>query len=176
VFGDNVFGSVTPAYIPDPNLHWEVVRGIDVGLEMRIFQNRLNADFTVYDRTTKDILTTLTLLGTAGNYNYLTNLGTISNKGVEVTLGWNDRVGSDFTYRLNGNFSYNKNKVESIGPDISFEILGNAGVNKTVTGESIGFFYGYVQTGIYQTVADMDKMATMTSSLPGDISYADIKW
>jgi TonB-linked SusC/RagA family outer membrane protein len=174
VFGDNVYGSVTPAYIPDPNLHWEVVRGIDVGLEARALNNRLNADFTVYDRTTRDILTTLTLLGTAGNYNFLTNLGTISNKGVEVTLGWNDRVGRDFTYRLNANASYNKNRVESIGPDISFEVLGNAGVNKTVTGESIGFFYGYVQTGIYQSVADMDKTPTLPTSLPGDISYADI--
>lgn len=174
VFGDNVYGSVTPAYIPDPNLHWEVVRGIDLGLEFRTFGNRLTTDFTLYDRTTKDIITTLTLLGTAGNYNYRTNLGTISNKGVELTLGWNDRVGRDFTYRLNGNFSYNKNNVESIGPDISFEILGNSGVNKTVTGQSIGYFFGYVQTGIYQSVADMDKVAAMANSLPGDIAYADV--
>jgi TonB-linked SusC/RagA family outer membrane protein len=174
VFGDNVYGSVAPAYIPDPNLHWEVVRGIDAGLEFRTFSNRLTGDITLYDRTTKDIITTLTLLGTAGNFNYRTNLGTISNKGVELSFGWSDKIGRDLNYRINVNGSYNKNRVESIGPDVNFEILGNSGVNKTVTGESIGFFYGYVQTGIYQSVADMDKMPTMISSLPGDISYADI--
>lgn len=174
VFGDNVYGSVSPAYIPDPNLHWEVVRGADFGLELRALNNRLSSEITLYDRTTKDILTTLTLPGTAGNYAYRTNLGTITNRGVELTLGWNDRIGGDLTYRLNGNMSYNKNRVESIGDNINFQILGNGGVNKTVTGESIGYFFGYRQTGIYQSVADLDKTASFVNSLPGDISYEDV--
>jgi hypothetical protein len=70
--------------------------------------------------------------------------------------------------------SYNQNNVKSIGDNINFQILGNAGVNKTETGQSIGYFYGYRQTGIYQTVADMDKKASFANSLPGDIAYADV--
>lgn len=174
VFGDNVYSSVSPAYVPDPNLHWEVVRGIDIGLELRAVKNKLSSEITLYDRTTKDILTTLTLPGTAGNYSYMTNLGSISNKGIEVSLSWNDRIGSDFTYTLHGNISYNHNQVESIGSDINFEILGNAGVNRTVSGQSIGYFYGYRQTGIYQSVADLDKQPGFLNSLPGDIAYEDV--
>jgi hypothetical protein len=160
--------------VPDPNLHWEVVRGIDIGIDARALRNRLNAEFTFYDRKTNDILTTLTLLGTAGNYNYRTNLGTISNKGIEISTGWNDKIGKDFTYGLSANFSYNKNKVVSIGDNFNFEILGNAGVNKTITNQSIGFFYGYKQIGIYQSVADLDKIPGLVNSLPGDVAYADI--
>lgn len=174
VFGDNVYGSVAPAYVPDPNLHWEVVRGLDIGLDARAFRNKMSAEITFYDRTTKDILTTLTLLGTAGNYNYRTNLGTITNKGIEVSLGWSDKIGRDFNWSLNTNFSYNKNKVESIGNNFNFEILGNSGVNKTVTGESIGYFFGYRQVGVYQTVAQLDKMPGFATSLPGDIAYEDV--
>jgi TonB-linked SusC/RagA family outer membrane protein len=174
VFGDNVYGSVSPAYVPDPNLHWEVVRGIDAGFDLRALKNRLSTEFTIYDRTTKDILTTLTLPGTAGNYSYRTNLGSITNKGIEVTAGWNDRIGKDLTYGISANMSYNQNNVKSIGDNINFQILGNAGVNKTETGQSIGYFYGYRQTGIYQTVADMDKKASFANSLPGDIAYADV--
>ncbi|HEY6503237.1 MAG TPA: TonB-dependent receptor [Chitinophagaceae bacterium] len=174
VFGDNVYGSVAPAYVPDPNLHWEVVRGIDIGLDLRALNNRLSTEITFYDRTTKDILTTLTLPGTAGNYSYRTNLGTITNRGVEISAGWSDRIGKDFTYNIGANFSYNKNEVESIGNNINFEILGNAGVNKTVTGESIGYFYGYRQIGIYQSVADLDKIPGLSNSLPGDVAYADV--
>ncbi len=174
VFGDNVYGSVAPAYVPDPNLHWEVVRGIDIGIDARNFGNRLTSEITFYDRTTRDILTTLTLPGTAGSYSYRTNLGTITNKGIEVSLGWNDRIGGDFTYRLGANFSYNKNEVESIGDNISFQILGNGGVNKTETGQSIGYFYGYRQVGVYQVVADLDKRAGFSNSLPGDIAFEDI--
>ena len=174
VFGDNVYGSVTPDYVPDPNLHWEVVRGIDIGIEARALRNRFNGEVTYYDRRTNDILTRLTLLGTAGNYSYLTNLGNISNKGIEVSLGWNDKIGKDFTYSINGNFSYNKNKVVSIGDNFNFEILGNSGINKTVTDQSIGYFYGYRQIGIYQTVSEIAKTPGFANSLPGDIIYADI--
>ena len=174
VFGDNVYPSVSPAFVPDPNLHWEVVKGLDLGMDVRALRNRLSAEVTVYNKKTKDILTELTLPGTAGDYKYRTNLGTISNKGIEVSLGWRDKIGKNITYSLTPNFSYNINKVESIGNNIDFQILGNSGVNKTQSGYSIGYFYGYKQTGIYQTVAQLDKMPHFASSLPGDIAYADI--
>jgi TonB-linked SusC/RagA family outer membrane protein len=174
VFGNNVYSSVSPDYVPDPNLHWEVVNGFDLGLEFRTFKNKLTTDINFYNRTTKDILTFITLPGTAGDYRYYTNLGNISNKGIELSLGWRDGIGRDFTYNITGNFSYNKNNVESIGDNINFQLIGNGGVNKTETGQSIGYFYGYRQTGIYQSTADMDKVARMSNSLPGDIAYEDV--
>lgn len=174
VFGNNIYPSVSPAYIPDPDLHWEVVHGLDVGLDLRALNNRLSSEITLYDRTTKDILTTLTLPGSAGNYSYRTNLGNISNRGIEVSMSWNDRIGQDLTYSISPNFSYNKNNVESIGDNLNFQLLGNGGVNRTETGQSIGYFYGYRQIGVYQSTADLDKIPGLTNSLPGDIAYADI--
>ncbi|NCI46466.1 TonB-dependent receptor [Sediminibacterium soli] len=174
VFGTNVYSSVSPAYVPDPNLHWEVVNGLDIGLEFRAVKNKLTGDINFYDRTTKDILTFITLPGSAGDYSYYTNLGNISNRGIELSLGWKDDIGKYFTYSISANGSYNKNKVASIGNNINFQLLGNGGVNKTETGQSIGYFYGYRQTGVYQSTADMDKLARFTNSLPGDIAYADI--
>lgn len=174
VFGDIIYPGIAPAYIPDPNLKWEVVRGLDAGLDIRALNNRLSSEINVYDRTTKDIITSITLLSSLGNYSYRTNAGTISNRGVEVSLGWNDKVGSDFTYSISPNFSYNKNKVVSIGNNINFLLTGNSGANRTVTGESIGHFFGYRQTGIYQSTADLDRMPVMNGSLPGDIAYADL--
>lgn len=171
IFGDNVYTAVQAAYIPDPNLHWEVVRGIDLGLEVKALGNRLNAEFNVYDRTTTDILTRLSIPNDSREY--FTNLGKITNKGVEITAGWSDQIGSDVTYSINSNFSYNKNRVNSIGDNINFEILRN-GANKTETGYSIGYFYGYRQTGIYQTVSHMAGLPYFANASPGDIAYADI--
>ncbi|RPE05411.1 SusC/RagA family TonB-linked outer membrane protein [Chitinophaga lutea] len=174
IFGNNIYTSVAPAYIPDPNLKWEVVHGTDIGLDVRALANRLSAEINLYHRKTTDIITQVTLPGAAGSYGYKTNLGTISNKGIEITLGWNDKVGEDFSYSISPNFSYNRNRVESIGDNFNFMLLGNAGANRTITGQSIGHFFGYRQTGIYQSSADMDKMPRMSNSLPGDISFADI--
>lgn len=171
VFGNNVYPSVSPSYVPDPNLRWEVIRGLDVGLEVQAFNSRLSADLTYYDRTTKDILTRVPLPAISSYL--LTNLGTISNKGLELSLAWRDKIG-DFSYSITPNVSYNKNNVESIGDNFNFQITGNGGVNRTSTGESIGYFYGYKQVGVYQSTADLDKIPAFSNSLPGDISYADI--
>ncbi|MDB5209180.1 MAG: TonB-linked outer membrane protein SusC/RagA family [Sediminibacterium sp.] len=172
IFGDNIYSSIQASYIPDPNLHWETVRGLDLGFDLRTVNNKLNFEFTWYNRTTTDILTAVALPNETRSY--FTNLGEISNKGIEVSLGWNDKVGKNFSYGASVNFSYNKNEVKSIGNNFNFSIIGNGGTNLTTTGQSIGYFYGYTQTGIYQSSADMAKQATFTNSLPGDISYADI--
>jgi len=171
IFGDNIYTSIQAAYIPDPKLRWETVRGLDVGFDVRALSNRLNAEFTFYDRTTTDILTGVTLPNETRSY--FTNLGKITNRGVELNAGWNDRIGKDLTYGVSANFSYNMNVVNSIGNNFNFTITGNGGVNRTNTGQSIGYFYGYTQTGIYQSTADLAKQPAFVTSLPGDIAYLD---
>lgn len=172
VFGNNVYPAIQNAYIPDPNLRFEIVQGTDIGLEVKALNNRISAEVTYYNKTTDGILTSLTLPNTT--LPYFTNLGKITNKGIEVSLGWNDKIGSEFSYVINGNFSYNKNIVNSVGNTSNFQILGNGGINVTETGKSIGYFYGYKQTGIFQTSADIASKAAHADSAPGDISYEDL--
>ncbi|RDC55067.1 TonB-dependent receptor [Pedobacter chinensis] len=172
VFGENVYPAVDYTYIPDPNLHFEIVEGFDIGLDLRALNNRLSAEINYYNKTTDGILTSFTLPGE--NKTYFTNLGKLTNKGFEVSLGWSDKVGEDFTYNVSGNFSYNKNIVNSIGNTSNFQIIGNGGANLTETGNSVGYFYGYRQVGIYQSTADLDRQAHLPTSLPGDIAYEDI--
>ncbi len=172
IFGNNVYTAIQAAYIPDPNLHWEVVTGIDVGIDLRAMRNRLNAEITYYNRTTKDILTALTLPNETRSF--FTNLGEITNSGIELGLGWNDKIGRDWSYNIAANFSYNKNVVNSIGDNTNFQLIGNSGANLTTTGNSIGYFFGYRQVGVYQSTADLNKTPGFTNSLPGDIAYDDV--
>ena len=172
IFGNNVYTAIQAAYIPDPNVHWEVVTGIDVGIDLRAMRNRLNAEITYYNRTTKDILTALTLPNETRSF--FTNLGEITNSGIELGLGWNDKIGRDWSYNIAANFSYNKNVVNSIGDNTNFQLIGNSGANLTTTGNSIGYFFGYRQVGVYQSTADLNKTPGFTNSLPGDIAYDDV--
>ena len=174
IFGDNIYTAVQNAYTPDPNLHFEIVQGVDLGLDVRAFNNRMNAEVSLYNKTTDGIITSYPLPAAQGGLAYFTNLGKITNKGIEISLGWTDKIGKDFSFSVSGNFSYNKNIVNSIGNTTNFQIIGNSGANLTETGRSIGYFYGYKQVGIYQSVADIGKSASFSNSLPGDIAYADI--
>lgn len=172
VFGNNVYPAVTAAYVADPNLHWERVEGKDAGFESILFANRLSFDIDLYDRTTHDILTQLTLPGASGNTTYFTNLGSIDNKGIEITASVKDKITSDLSYSIGGNFSVNENKVLSIGNNIDFQISN--GPNLTQSGSSIGYFYGYVQTGIFQTAKQIAETPHLTGAEPGDIIYKDV--
>jgi TonB-linked SusC/RagA family outer membrane protein len=172
VFGDIVYPSIIAAYRPDPNINYEFVGGFDAGLDVRLLDNRLNAEFSVYNRTTTNILSNITLPNL--DIPFTTNLGKITNKGIELSMGWQDKIGSDFSYNVSANFSHNRNTVNSIGSGFDFQLVGNGGINLTRAGQSIGYFYGYRQVGIYQTTADLVKMASFTTSKPGDIAYADI--
>ena len=174
IFGNNIYTAVSPEYIPDPNLHWEKVEGKDLGFEFRAFQNKFSLDVDFYDRKTHDILTKITI--PSSNLPYFTNLGTIDNKGLEITAGWTQRIGKDFNVSVNGNFSVNKNKVVSIGDNFNFEIDrgDNQTINRTITGNSIGYFWGYVQTGIYQDTNQIKTSPYLEGAKPGDIIYADL--
>jgi TonB-linked SusC/RagA family outer membrane protein len=172
IFGNNVYTAIQAAYIPDPNLRWEVVRGLDIGFDLKTLRNRLNIEFTYYNRTTSDILTAVTLPNETRSF--FTNLGKITNQGIELSLDWTDKIGKEITYSISPNFSYNQNTVNSIGDRINFQLFGNGGANLTQTGQSIGHFFGFRQIGIYQSTAELGRMARFNNSLPGDIAYADI--
>ncbi|MDQ8005196.1 MAG: TonB-dependent receptor [Pedobacter sp.] len=173
VFGEFTYPSIAYAFRPDPNLHWEVIQGFDVGVDVRALNNRLSAEVNYYDKQTTDLFTRV-FLPDDPSRPYYTNLGKVTNKGTEVALGWNDKIGSELTYNIAGNFSYVKNNVVSIGNASNFQLVGNGGANLTETGRSIGYFYGFRQVGVYQSTADLDRMPRMLTSLPGDIAYEDI--
>lgn len=172
VFGDNVFAAVENAYFPDPNLRFEIVQGTDIGLEIKALDYKLSFEATVYNKTTNGILTSFTLPNS--NQRFFTNLGELTNKGIEISLGYNDNITKDFGYSISTNFGYNKNIVNSIGNTTNFQIIGNGGVNLTESGQSVGYFYGYRQVGIYQTAADVANKPGFADSAPGDVQFEDI--
>ena len=90
---------------------WEKSEQINLGIDAVFLGNRLRVSADWYNKKTKDWLVQAPVLSTAGTQAPYINGGDVSNKGVELSLAWNDRVGKDFTYGLSLNASYNKNEV-----------------------------------------------------------------
>lgn len=172
VFGENVFTAVENAYFPDPNLRFEIVQGTDIGLEMKALDYKLSFEATYYNKTTDGILTRFTLPNSSDIF--FTNLGKLTNKGIELSLGYNDKFTDDFGYGISTNFAYNKNVVNSIGNSSSFQVFGDGNNNLTETARAVGSYYGYNQLGIYQTAADVANNPGFADSAPGDIKYEDV--
>lgn len=154
-FGDNKYSLLRPeAY--DEHLKWEETTTWNVGVDYGFLNNRLTGSLDFYYRKTKDLLNKVAVPG-GFNYNneLLTNVGTLVNKGVELTLTARPIVSNTWNWELNYNVSYNKNKIEklTINDDPNYEgvihggIDGGTGSNIMIhqVGKPFNSFYVYKQ-------------------------------
>lgn len=172
VFGENAYPAAVPSYLPNRNIHWEVMEGTDFGVELMAFNNRLHLEADYYNRKTRDILVKLDIPSAVGAPQSLTNAGTILNRGVEVTLSWGDKISENWGYSISANATTIHNEVLSIGENIGYNIT--SGPSRTAIGYPVGAFYGYVQEGIFQTEGEVAGSPQATTAKPGDIRYKDV--
>ena len=162
----------TMNYEIDPDIHWEIMTGIDAGLSAQLLHNRLSAELGYYSKTTDDLLAYVSPSSSVGAGYAITNAGSIRNAGFEFSLSWKDRIGS-FRYGIGINGSTLKNKVTALGDRDSDIVSGD--YHRTSVGHPIGSYFGYVQDGIFQTQAEIDSYYPMTwTARPGDIRYKDL--
>lgn len=171
VFGDVIAPAYTLAYEPNPNLTWETNIAKEVGVEFNASNNRLHAEFGYFDKVTKDVMT---LINDGTGRLRLDNVGEVSNKGFEGMASWNQAITRDWTFGLSANITTFKNKVLALGNDKI--AASEERPNQTEAGYPIGYFYGYVVEGVYQSYAE--KLASPAvvgyNYGPGDLKYKDV--
>ena len=96
--------------LANPQLSWETSHQFDVGLEGRMFSDKLTFEFDWYDKRTHDLITSMTAPGHTGASSMYINAGKVLNTGFEAMLSWKDNIG-DFSYGINLNGATLKNKV-----------------------------------------------------------------
>jgi len=142
-----------PERNPNPNLRWEKKKEFNIGTDFALFQNRLSGSIEVFERRIEDLLDDYTSqLPPFVRESIFTNVGTISNKGIELTLSATPIKRNDFTWDLDFAASTVRNKMESFSNEIfkaefreyggigGYGALGNA--IRTFEGGRLGDFYG----------------------------------
>ncbi len=104
--------------VPNANLQPLTSTTFEVGLDARLFNNRLAVDFAFYTRNTTNDIVGATISATSGYDNALFNVGEISNKGVELLLNYQIINSNSFTWDASFNMGYNKNKVVNLYGDL----------------------------------------------------------
>lgn len=171
----------------DPDLGWEVTEESSLGLDFGILDKRLTGTFDIYNRKTKNLILGVVPYMATGisDLNY-SHMGSVVNKGAEVSLNWADKVGEDFSYSVGANYSYNKNKLASIdlSKPVSQIVGGNLGngqdtklFNANAVGYALGSFYlweadGYDANGNLK-FKDLNGNGITGSADPGDRRFFD---
>tara|TARA_R110002020_G_scaffold293535_5_gene509193 strand:- start:117072 stop:120248 length:3177 start_codon:yes stop_codon:yes gene_type:complete len=183
--------------IPNPELKWEETRQANIGLDFTLLDNRLNATIEVYNKISKDFLYQLPLpIYLTGGPSYLggigapyVNLGEMTNKGIDVSLGYSTLKTKDFSWSTNLNVSHYQNEVTDLYQD-GLEVIRSvtsgflsSPITRTVEGEPLGKYYGYKVQGIFRTEAQIAD-APVQFGIPysdaqgdnwlGDVQYVDV--
>lgn len=163
-------------YLYDPNLKWETVRSSEIGIEANMLNNRLHIDAAYYVKKTQDLIVLLTPVGIKPT---LTNSGDIKNSGFEFAASWSQSLTKDFSFSVGGNLTTYKNKVTYLPFPLRTNISSSEQTpNQAETGYPIGYFYGLIADGVYQSYTDILNSPVSTinggNAKPGDIKYRDL--
>ncbi|MEO9020641.1 MAG: TonB-dependent receptor [Ginsengibacter sp.] len=171
-----------PNSLPNNGLVWEKTGQLNIGLDMGFANNRINATVDFYSKKTHDnsLLFNIPVGQWWGLGTQSINAGSISNRGIELSVSSDNIKTKDFTWSTMFNISYNKQKVVSFAPGISLISTNTANPSGTVSGQEftravigkeLGVLYGYQYLGVIKTG---EKYAAQPNSKPGDPKYADL--
>lgn len=158
----------------NPALRWERTESLDFGVELGLFNNRVNLVFDYYQKNTDDLLYNLSIPAISGFTNTIVNVGDVSNKGVEIELNTENLVGN-FTWGTSFNLTKNTNKVVSLGGVDEVINTHSRGMGWLLrVGEPMFSYYGYKLIGVLQNEEDVTNAPTLPGSKPGNAKYEDV--
>ncbi len=130
--------------LPNPDLRPELIREIEAGIEGNFFNKRVNLDLTFYRRVSKDQLLDKQLDPSTGYTNQTVNAGNVTNRGIELSLGYTIIQNKDWRWHIDGIYNINKSKVSDIPAALGvvniagFSNLGTFAIN----GQPLGVIQG----------------------------------
>lgn len=127
----------------NPDLKEERVKEFEIGGDFRFFKNKINLGVTYYDRVTEDAILYIDVAPTTGFTSTPVNAAEITNKGLEIDLGFNLFRTENFTWDINGFYSFNKNLVTDLAGVVEVPLDGFTSASSSVVeGEPMAVLMG----------------------------------
>lgn len=189
--------SIQPSSMQLDNLRWETITQTNLGIDLDLFRRKLHITADVYDMLTTDMLHKNVSIPESTGYGTVSwyNSGSMSNKGLELIVGYDVIRNKTWALRFDVNMARNVNEVIEL-PDIldfeNYDFKNGAYAHKIVEGNPLGSFYGYRNLGVYQnedeTIARdldgnpirdiLDEPVIISNGnqtvYPGDAKYEDV--
>ncbi len=189
VFDGTLINGQAIGVLPNPDLQWEEAKKFDVGLDFRLFNNKVDITTDYFIDTRDNLLISNIpvsgILGTSapGGGSPTINAGSVENRGFEFAIGYQDNLSENFKFKINYNLTTLQNEVLEVNNSTGFLEGGSFGVgqpppSRMEVGQPIGYFYGYQTNGLFQNQAEVNahpsQIALGANAAPGDIRYVDI--
>lgn len=157
----------------NPNITWETTAITDIGIDFSMSNGRFSGVVDYFYKYTSDILSSVERAGIMGRDVGQSNVGAVSNTGIEIMLTYNGNIGQDFKFSISPNFTYVKNAVEKLANGAKEEIN-----NGRIVGQPLGIIYGYKTDGLFVDQAEIDnapnQLVNKSDLKPGYVRYKDL--
>ncbi|UCG28044.1 MAG: TonB-dependent receptor [Bacteroidales bacterium] len=145
-----------PNNLANPSLKWETTITRNAGIDLGVFNSRINLTLELYKNTVKDLLIRSRIPSVSGYNTQMRNIGQTTNQGVEIVLDAYIIDKDDFKLSANFNISFNRGRVDDLGGLDYFTVssgwISDTGDDYIVKiGEPVGLMYGFVTDGFYNT-------------------------
>ncbi len=172
--GDNVLAGLYPSSSPNEELSWETTSTYNFGFDAQLW-NSLTINMDYYTSKTTDLLLNVPVPSSSGYTESLQNIGSLSNKGIELGLSYKHEFTEKSKLSLSFNISKNINEVLELGPGQQ-QIISSGGLTDshiTRIGHAIGSFFGYKVIGKFQNEQEVADLAKFGNQKVGDFIYQD---
>ena len=159
--------------IPNADLKWETTDEYNAGLDAGFLNGRLSLVLDAYYKKTYNLLLTVDIPGTTGYSSRLENVGSVANKGIELSIDGVIADRKDFSWNVGFNIAANRNKVLELGEGISYRDAAQGA--RLIVGKPAPVFYGAVFESVFKSQAEIDAVPGYQSGLhPGYIKFKDV--
>jgi TonB-linked SusC/RagA family outer membrane protein len=174
-FGGKLVDGKSRNSLENTNLSWEKSEEFNTGLDMSLFDGKLNFIVDYYKKVTNNMLWSVNVPTSSGFNSLMENIGKIQNKGLEFTINSINISNNNFTWQTDFNISFNRNKVLDLGSvDRILTSVAYQAYSIITPGQPMAMFYGLRSLGILKNQEEVDKYATFPGQLPGTPHYEDV--
>ena len=175
-FGSVVNTAYASSRVPNPDLSWEESKQVNLGLDLSVFDSRINLSVDLYKKNVDKLLFNAQTPLTLGFPTMTQNVGAMENKGIEFQLS-TINVDRAVKWRSDFNMGFNSNKLTRLNADVEFLQSGSeiGGLTRAYVGKPIGEIYGYRTLPVWNAESLATKPATFQPGVTeGDVRFADV--
>jgi len=179
VFNGSIVPGSSLGSIPNEDVSWENQVQVNLGIDLRAFNNSVSLSLDYFKKTVDDLLFSPNLSLYLGTPSYpTTNIGSTESSGIDASISFNTEI-NNLKISSSLNFTTAENKVVSINNGEKYIWGAGYGIPykpivRFEEGYSPGYFFGYVTDGIFQSQEEINSHATQNGAAPGDIRFVDI--
>jgi len=176
-FNDEIITGFYESNLANDDLTWETTDQLNFGIDLGLFDSKLNFTVDMYHKVTSDLLQYVQLPPSNGYVSRVDNFGEVENKGIEFNVNSVIAENDNFSWDINANLGLNRNNLNKLNSNLDFQLGPSVGFSQAypilfMVGQPLGIYWGAQTDGIY---SDWDEAINsgIAGAAPGEIKYVN---